>query len=498
MVSTLDGVSDTVISHLVLEPVRRRRRLSLSSARAKNRCNHESGITNPSRHRVSRAPARLHACTPTMKRTKREKEKGTRRRDEKAQGTRNQKLFVECVDCINNSPSDENPFVESSMPPKRKRAADKRRKASSEEATTTSSDDDQQQQQQDISASVGEFFTRNNAKTIAATVLAILPAGATLKHVESQTILQAFDLIKAELKQRTKLLGAYFCGGAVNLSEDVFKHILDYLSTSDLVHRASLVSSVWLDCSRSPQMWNTMDPKHGMKARSKQTKNMTSLIQLLNRPQFSSLKKLVPPLRVRSTQRGFGQIAQACPLLEEIEIGYVPKSKLRISDSELVRLPSLFPHLQKVNFSMFVICNNAVVRFVEAMAGRLVQLHVSVGGYGGRAGNGLSDVTLESIARNCPNLESFHYGRFSLFSPHDSTPITEQGVIDLVRGCSNLKSIALCSSQSIGLGAFEHIASSREAQHLCHLEVTGNSALMLNQDLRDRLCEKVEECILKW
>jgi hypothetical protein len=280
----------------------------------------------------------------------------------------------------------------------------------------------------------------------------------------------------------------------VNLSEEVFLQILDFLPTYDLVHRASLVSSMWLDSTRSPQMWNKMDPKHGLKARSKQTTTMTSLIQLLNRPQFAAVKKLVPPLKVRNTVRGLRLIAEACPLLEEIEIGYDPKSKMGIRKSELLQLPSLFPHLAKVNFSMNFLSNDAVVRFAETMAGRLVQLHIS-GVYQ------ISDSTLESIVHHCPYLESFHHIIYQslhirAFSSHASNQyITEQGVIALVRGCPNLKSIALHSSRMVGLGAFEHIASPDAAHNLCHLTVTGNTALREDQVLCGRLKDKIGDFV---
>jgi hypothetical protein len=112
------------------------------------------------------------------------------------------------------------------MPPKRKR-----NKKSSEAASAAAAANVCEEQQEDISAllqaSVGDLFTRN-ATTIASTVLAALPSGATLKHEESQKLLQAFDIIKAELKQRTQLLGVYFCGG-VGTSKPSF------LSTTSLI-----------------------------------------------------------------------------------------------------------------------------------------------------------------------------------------------------------------------------------------------------------------------
>jgi hypothetical protein len=55
---------------------------------------------------------------------------------------------------------------------------------------------------------------------------------------------------------------------------------------------------------------------------------MDHLFALVNRPQFASLKALVPPCKVRIRKNAFEKIAEACPLLEEIDIGFDYESSM--------------------------------------------------------------------------------------------------------------------------------------------------------------------------
>jgi hypothetical protein len=221
--------------------------------------------------------------------------------------------------------------------------------------------------------------TPNN---VALALLACLPDDATSKHKQAKTLLKAFDLAKAELQHRMNTMSRdcqqtgsqqplLFCNGQVSLPADAFLHILDFLPKTDLVLRTSEVSKAWLSMSRSPQMWTILDTENGLISKSKRITNMDHLLALLERPQFALLKTLVPPDKVRLRKKALEKIAESCPLLEDIDIGYSLWSSMHADDNALMEIPSLFPHLRiKIRFDLRQqkVTRNGLWRFLEAMA----------------------------------------------------------------------------------------------------------------------------------
>ena len=342
--------------------------------------------------------------------------------------------------------------------------------------------------------------TPNN---VASALLACLPVDATFKHKRAKTLLKAFDLTKAELQHRMNTMsrncqqtGAQlpllFCNEQVSLPSDVFLHILDFLPKTDLVLRTSEVSKAWLSMSRSPQMWTILDTENGLISKSKRVTNMDHLLALLRRPQFALLKTLVPPDKVRLRKTALKKIAESCPLLEEIDIGYSLWSSMHADDNALMEIPSLFPYLKKIRFDLrqHTVTRDGLWRFLEAMADRLVDLRIYaliVQVLGEATPWVLADADLEEISRHCQNLEYFRYEQYA---DAVGEPFSKEGVIALVRGCPKLKSIVLTNTQSVQIEAFEYIAE--HATNLQHLLVVGDSRLMNNSDLCLRLGRKIE------
>lgn len=125
-------------------------------------------------------------------------------------------------------------------------------------------------------------------------MLGWLPDNATL---------ETFDLVKAELQHRTNLMAesSVETGAArevllsgVALTPNIFMHVLEFVPRYDAVLKASLVSKSWLAVTRAPQFWHTLDNESCLLAKSTTITNMTSLLELLGRPQFGSLKSLTP------------------------------------------------------------------------------------------------------------------------------------------------------------------------------------------------------------
>ena len=337
---------------------------------------------------------------------------------------------------------------------------------------------------------------------VALALLTYLPDDATLKHKETKTLLKAFDLAKAELQHRMNIMSRnceqtgsqqplLFCNEQVALPADAFLHILDFLPKTDLVLRTSEVSKAWLSLSRSPQMWTILDTEHGLISKSKRVTNMNHLLALVEQPQFALLKTLAPPDKVRLREKALEKIAQACPLLEDIDIGYSHCSYMHADDNALMVIPSLFPHLKKIKFQLRDnVTRNGFWRFLETMADRLVDLRIFAMMWFQPDETGkwvLSDTDFKEISRHCQNLEHFRYEQLD---DDVGEVLSKEGIIALVRGCPKLKSIVLSNTTSVHIEAFEYIAE--HVGNLQKLLVVGNSRLMNNSDLCLRLSEKIE------
>jgi hypothetical protein len=344
-------------------------------------------------------------------------------------------------------------------------------------------------------------LTNKTPNDIALALLACLPDDATFKHKEAKRLIKAFDLAKAELQHRINTMSRncqqtgsqqplLFCNKQVSLPTDAFLHILDFLPKTDLVLRTSKVSKAWLAMSRSPQMWTVLDTEHGLISTSTSITNMDHLSALLERPQFTFLKSLVPPDKVRFRKQALEKIAESCPLLEDIDIGYSLWSSMHADDNALMETPSLFPHLKKIRFELNDnVTRNGVWHFLKNMADRLVDLRIRATLNHQSADTDawvFRDADLQEISRLCPNLEHFSY----MDQHTDRKVLHKEGVISLVRGCPKLKSIVLINTDSVQIEAFECIAE--HAANLQNLLVVGDSILMNNSDLCLRLGEKIE------
>jgi hypothetical protein len=253
------------------------------------------------------------------------------------------------------------------------------------------------------------------------------------------------------------------CDGSITLPKELFVDILEFLSKPDLVHRASLVSSAWLAASKSPLLWLELKEdvwksyplrKRG-RAEGVPAKTVFSSIrhfyEFLRRPQFARLKALTPPDLYRTMHRNvFDRIAEACPQLEDLDLSACATQRLNAvvpHDEELLRLPALFPKLNRLRLCMRHATRENLARFAQLMGERLVELHVFVGPGGERVSQFCSDDTLEAIGQHCSNLESFRYvlreGCWFV------NLITKRGVFALVRGCPKLRHLNLITTRDV-------------------------------------------------
>lgn len=299
---------------------------------------------------------------------------------------------------------------------------------------------------------------------LANTLLSWLPNGATIKSSQAKKLLKTFDLVRAELQNRSNVMASetIAAGGTRDLSFSgisipltVMFGILDFLPRCQAVHSAALVSKSWLSTVRAPQFWQVLDHGMGLRQSSTTVKNMTDLLKLLQMPQFSSLRVLDPPDKVQARKKAFEEIAKCCPMLEEVNAGGSIHSNMKIDDATLLTLPSLFPNLKAIRFNMSRVTGRGVADFCLLMGDRLECLRIYEW-FDCHAK--LTDKHLETISSNCPNLERFDFD----FSTLDSfTTISKvfsaQGILDLLKHCSKLKFLHLFDCANVELDVFEYI-----------------------------------------
>ena len=238
-----------------------------------------------------------------------------------------------------------------------------------------------------------------------------------------------------------------FCDDTLAFPQELFvEHILSWLSKPELVHHGSLVSNVWKQTCQHPLLWTELAAEIWKKFPSRNDKppskrifpSMRQFYLFLRRPQFSKLKKLVPPDLVRTFHGNlFDKLAQSCPRLEELDLSGSTSNRYHCLvpyAGELPRLPDLFPHLKRLRVCMRSVSRADLAEFARRMGDRLVELTVVVHA----EGNDLYDETLEMIAQHCLNLEIFEYNFMAGVSPSHGR-LSERGPIALLKKCQKLK-----------------------------------------------------------
>lgn len=334
-----------------------------------------------------------------------------------------------------------------------RRAATKKRKAT---ASLERGDDDD---------GAGFQLSGQTPQDLSQKLLAWLPQGASIKQKEAQTLLKAFDLVRAELQHRANRMTVNSIESGeksdvllsgVSLPPIMMQNILEFLPRPHAVLSGSLVSKAWLAIVRSPEFWQKMDHYAGLREESKTVSNMTDLLKLLNRPQFASLRTLAPPDKVQNRKKAMQQIAKACPMLEELDLGLHWLSHMKIDDATLLSLPTLFPHLKSVRFKAYRITMAGLKQFCQTMGNRLVDLAIDESTDYRSDTCKLSNEVLSSIGSSCPQLQHFYLSFEYEFHGRGM----EKGVIDLLKQCSQLKSLRLNMCKNLGPEVFEYIADS--------------------------------------
>lgn len=276
----------------------------------------------------------------------------------------------------------------------------------------------------------------------------------------------------------------------VRIPPDVFIRILSFISRPEAVHTASMVCKGWLAVTRDPSFWQSLDSSNGLGGLSSTIRNTSDLLSLLSRRQFSSLKCLVTPVKLRMPKTAIVFISKACPLLEEIDVGYSIYSEIHITDTNLLALPKLFPRLSKIRLSLKRATNGGIAAFCQRMGRRLLSFRID--DLPSPEERALTDETVFVLAGSCPNLERFDYGCFMYRGNWTEATVSSGGIVALLAGCTSLKSISLLNRISTGLQLFEHMLE-MDNLNLDSLFIVGHVDLNEDNDLCLRLAAKVKD-----
>jgi hypothetical protein len=104
--------------------------------------------------------------------------------------------------------------------------------------------------------------------------------------------------------------------------------------------------------------------------------SITSLLALLGRPQFTKLKFLRLPLRVKLGKSSMKAIVNACPCLETWDVGYSQGSK-RGTDNDLIEAAESFVNLTSIRTDMWHATSYGIAHAAKAMGVQLLDLRIS-------------------------------------------------------------------------------------------------------------------------
>jgi hypothetical protein len=199
------------------------------------------------------------------------------------------------------------------------------------------------------------------------------------------------------------------------------------------------------------------------------------LLQMLQRPQFALLNKLVVHCDFMLRHSLIEEIARACPKLEEIR--KFEEANIAFSSKILHKLPTLFPQLNRIGVAMKTPSSTQdVIRLVETIGTRLVGLDVEAHL---NLESGFTEDDIVSISRLCPNLRRFSYWSLFKTDPH---VLTERGLAALVQGCPKLEELSLVGTCHFpfDLEVFGYIALN--AKDLRFLDVSANWIYQLDRN----------------
>lgn len=279
---------------------------------------------------------------------------------------------------------------------------------------------------------------------------------------------------------------------AVDLPEESFVHVLHFLDGHELVD-ASLVSKAWLCSTRLPTVWKDgVDMSRGM---NKKELNMTGLLKLLRRPQFSELKAIaLPNTKMKLGANGVKQLATALPHLETLDFGYY-SGNTKAKDSHLLAAAELFPQLSGLRLDMWNATSYGIASVARAMGSRLVDLRIRAESI---TRGFLSQAAMDAIASSCPNLKYFGYKNSEFLYSPSLDGVRGDKVVALVKACPKLETLELRDvyvhvDKSHYLEIAEFVSERLDQYALRNLIVYGHGRISEKVTNPFKICELLSE-----
>ena len=246
----------------------------------------------------------------------------------------------------------------------------------------------------------------------------------------------------------------------IDVPEVCFVNMLQYLSGNEILKTIPLVCKAWLSASRLPVVWEDGVDLSRMNLDEK-LMNMTSLLKILGRPQFSTLKGLAIPYNAKIGKNSMKQLAKVLPHLETLDLGYYHSglnwtAKANCTNGDLLAATELFTNLTSFRIDMCKITSDGIGNAVRVMGENLVELVAHAATI---EKNYITVEAMETIATNCPNLKSFQYETNTSHYDPSLDGVTGACVVNLVQKCRRLEKLTLFGAHNVEQSHFLQIAN---------------------------------------
>ena len=372
-----------------------------------------------------------------------------------------------------------------SKPPAKRSAKRKKAEAEDDFVRIGTSTDNAALTSLDLSSNV-------SPKSIADALLTLLPKEATKQHPSAKKLTKAFTIVATTLEQRAIELArrsesegqrlqlefnfpAEGKSGddeeplftSINVPEETFAATLKFLDGREIM-KASLVSKAWLTTCRLPSLWRKLDKHSGFTNKSRKL-NLTYLLKLLSRGQFSCLTHFVMPYHsVQLSTNGISKMAMLLPHLTKFEMApEVWSTGPKLKDEHLLAIVDKFPELTSLTIELWGITNDGIANMAREMGDRLHDLKIN------GTINYLNDSALSAISEFCPNIKFFAYEKS--FSSRVIDPyLSGKAVIDFIRKSTSLEAFQLTNAGNFQVEqAKEIFALERDANRKVKIDIKG-------------------------
>jgi hypothetical protein len=242
----------------------------------------------------------------------------------------------------------------------------------------------------------------------------------------------------------------------------IFKH---YVPQKKLVH-ISRVSKQWMSVATDPTLWKSLDRTV---LSSENRISMSSMLRVLDRPQFGMLKHLALPRGVKIGKTGAKALAKIAPGLQSLDAGYT-SSSMHLREGELSGLLQQCASLTAVGFDTHGIDSYEMLAIITGNKGMLTEIHIDFSWCGA---NYVEGSALQAMT-HCPSLSTLTLRRDSICDQYYvpwRDGISTLALIRIIDACPLEVLNLLCPGNNVDLDTV--------VQHVVHSRTQGQSSFRL-------------------